>query len=88
MQLQRALEIALTASTASRYRTALPLQKVEVTTPEGYGLATYDFFDRPGYISLQKRFQAAGGVARTFCTSCTNGQQKTLCIYFLEVEHE
>ena len=88
MNLQRALEIALTASSASRYRAALPLQKVEVTTPEGYGLATYDHFNSPGYISLQKRFQAAGGKTVTFNTTCIDGKQKTLHIYFLEAKHE
>lgn len=87
MMLQRALEIALSASNASRYRTALPLQKVELSA-DGYGVATYDHFNSPGYVSLQKRFEAAGGKAITFNTTCEDGKQKTLHIWFLEVSHD
>lgn len=88
MHIQRALEIALGAAAETRYRSGLPLQKVEITTPDGYGLAHFEYFDRPGYVSLQKRFEAAGGQAKTFTTICEHGKQKTLLIWFLEVSHD
>lgn len=87
MELQRAQQIAESASNGSRYRQSLPLRRVAITA-NGYGLATYDFFVSPGVFSLITRFGQAGGQTVTFTTDCIDGKQKELHVYFLECKHE
>lgn len=81
---ERAQAIAEAAASRTSHRAGLPLRDVRMTL-DGYGVATFDFFDRPGYTILQERFTRAGGQAVTFRT---DGRQTHLSVWFLECAHE
>lgn len=71
----RAREIAEAASHG------LPLQSVDVNAI-GIGVATYTHFERPGYVTLMKRYKEAGGRTVRFNF---DGRQTEIQIYFMEM---